>query len=216
MKTLNSHFNNIYCINLDRRTDRWEECLIEFKKHRLDVERFSAIDGRNLQKSLEVLPTPGLTPGNVGAIYSHRALIQYAKDNNFENILILEDDVEFHDNANQMFFDYIAGVPSDWDMIFFGGNHSENNIWMTEPLIPVTENVYKIIRSYANHCYAVKNTVYDKLIGALSGKDKPNDVLVSDIQKELNCYIFRPHLAWQRPSYSDLQEEFTEYSFLKK
>ena len=70
MKTINSHFNNIYCINLDRRTDRWEECLIEFKKHSLDVERFSAIDGKDL-KSL-----PGLNSGQVGAIYSHMGVIQ--------------------------------------------------------------------------------------------------------------------------------------------
>lgn len=215
MLTLNSYFNKIYCINLDRRTDRWEECLNEFKKHNLNVERFSAIDGRNLEIVLEELLAQGLTVGNIGAIYSHRAIIQYAKDKNFENILILEDDIEFHENVNQLFFDYIMDIPSDWDMIFFGGNHSENNIWMTEPLISVTEHVYKIIRSYANHCYVVKNTAYDKLIEALSRKDKPNDVLISDIQKQLNCYLFRPHLAWQRPSYSDLQEQFTEYSFLK-
>jgi GR25 family glycosyltransferase involved in LPS biosynthesis len=210
MKTLNSYFDKIYCINLDRRDDRWGECLIEFEKHSIDVERFSAIDGKDL-KSLS-----GLNSGQVGAIYSHMGVIQKAKESNLDNVLILEDDVEFHDNVNQMFFDYIENVPSDWDIIFFGGNHSENNIWMTEPLIPVTEHVYKIIRSYANHCYAVKNTVYDKLIEALSGKDKPNDVLISDIQKELNCYIFRPHLAWQSPSYSDLQEQFADYSFLKK
>jgi GR25 family glycosyltransferase involved in LPS biosynthesis len=210
MKTLNSYFDKIYCINLDRRTDRWEECLIEFEKHSIDVERFSAIDGKDLKL------LSGLNSGQVGAIYSHIGVIQKSKESNLDNVLILEDDVEFHDNVNQMFFDYIENVPSDWDIIFFGGNHSENNIWMTEPLIPVTEHVYKIIRSYANHCYAVKNTVYDKLIEALSRKDKPNDVLVSNIQKELNCYLFRPHLAWQRPSYSDLQEEFTEYLFLKK
>lgn len=209
MKTLNDYYNNIFCINLDRRTDRWEECKNEFDKHHLKVKRFSAVDGNTLHG------VPGLTKGNVGAIYSHKAVIQHAKDNKYENILILEDDVEFHDDMNQLFFKFIEEVPSNWDMIFFGANHSANNIWMTEPLIRVTEHVYKIIRSYANHCYVVRESAYNKLIEALSRKDKPNDVLVSDIQKEMNCYLFRPHLAWQRPSYSDLQEEFTEYSFLK-
>lgn len=210
MKTINEYYDNIFCINLDRRTDRWEECLIEFAKHNLNVKRFSAIDGVSL------FGLPGLTKGNIGAIYSHRAVIQYAKDNNFENILILEDDVEFHNDINRIFFEFIQEVPCDWDMLFFGANHSENNIWMSEPLIKITDHVYKIIRSYANHCYVVRENVYDKLIEALSRKDKPNDVLVSDIQKEMNCYLFRPHLAWQRPSYSDLQEEFSDYSFLKK
>lgn len=209
MKTINEYYDNIFCINLDRRTDRWEECLIEFAKHNLDVKRFSAVDGISLSR------LPGLTKGEVGAIHSHREVLQFAKNSKFGNVLILEDDVQFHDDINQMFFTFINEIPKDWDIIFFGANHSENNIWMREPLIKVSDHVYKIIRSYANHCYVVKNTAYDKLINALSREDKPNDVLVSDVQKELNCYLFRPHLAWQRPSYSDLQEKFTDYSFLK-
>jgi GR25 family glycosyltransferase involved in LPS biosynthesis len=209
MNCLQDYFPRIYCINLDRRTDRWEECQSEFNKHNLNVERFPAIDG----KALETIP--GLSAGNVGAIYSHRAVLQFAKDNQFENILILEDDVEFHENLNSLLVDFIDEVPDDWDLLFFGANHSANNIWMTEPLIKKSEHIYKIVRSYANHCYVVRHSAYGKLIEALSRKDKPNDVLVSDVQKDLNCYLFRPHLAWQRPSYSDLQEEFTDYSFLK-
>jgi glycosyl transferase family 25 len=211
MKTINDYFPRIYCINLDRRTDRWDECLIEFEKHNLDVKRYSAFDGRNLP------PVPGLTQGNVGAIYSHRGIIEYAKDNNFDNILILEDDVEFHNEVNNLFFEFIGEVPNDWDIIFFGANHSLNNPYMTEPILKVRKHVYRIIRSYANHCYVVKNTAYDKLIEALSkNENKANDVLVSDVQCELNCYLFRPHLAWQRPSYSDLQEKFESYDFLKQ
>lgn len=210
MKFLHEYFPQIYCINLDYRTDRWSECQEEFAKHNLIVKRFSAFDGKNLEK------IEGLSPGKVGAIYSHREVIKFAKDNQFENILILEDDVEFDDNLNKMFFEFINEIPKNWDMIFFGANHSKNNIWMKEPLIEVSNHVYKIIRSYANHCYVVRHAAYDRLIEVLSKKDKPSDVLISDIQGELNCYLFRPHLAWQRASYSDIEEEFVDYTFLKK
>jgi glycosyl transferase family 25 len=210
MKLLNNYFNEIYCINLERRIDRWEECVEEFNKYDLNVKRYNAFDGKSLPR------VKGLTPGNVGAIYSHRGLLQYAKNSEFENILILEDDVEFHKDLNSLFFDYIIEVPKDWDIIFFGANHSLNNQYMTEPLFKIKKHVYRIIKSYANHCYAVKNTAYDKLIESLSkNENKPNDVLVSEVQCELNCYVFRPHLAWQRPSYSDLQEKFESYDFLK-
>jgi GR25 family glycosyltransferase involved in LPS biosynthesis len=209
MKNLNDYFSEIHCINLEKRNDRWKECEIEFKKHNLKVTRFSAFDGKTLS------PILGLTSGQVGAIYSHAKLIEYAKDQNLNNILILEDDVEFHANTNQMFFNYLEELPNDWDMLFFGANHSENNIWMREPLIKITDHVYKIIKCYAIHCYAVNQKAYDKLIKTLSNKTKPSDVLISDIQSELNCYLFRPHLAWQRPSYSDIEEKFTDYSFLK-
>jgi GR25 family glycosyltransferase involved in LPS biosynthesis len=209
MTSVNNYFLEIYCINLDRRTDRWEECKIEFAKHNLNVKRYPAFDGKNLPV------IDGLTPGNVGAIYSHRAVIEHAKNNKFDNILILEDDVEFHQNLNQLFDLYIKELPEDWDILFFGANHSENNIWMRDPLIKISDHISKIIRSYANHCYVVKETAYDLLINSLSKENQPNDVLVSDVQKELNCYLFRPPLAWQRPSYSDLLEKFTDYSFLK-
>lgn len=55
MKTLNDYFQEIHCINLDKRTDRWEECLNEFNKHNLKVNRFSAVYGK------EVDTIPGLT-----------------------------------------------------------------------------------------------------------------------------------------------------------
>ena len=45
MKTLNDFFEKIYCINLNRRMDRYKECVEEFKKINANVERFSAIDG---------------------------------------------------------------------------------------------------------------------------------------------------------------------------
>lgn len=209
MSILNTYFKENHCINLDRRPDRWQESQIEFEKHKLDVKRFPAFDGKDL-------PTiPGLTPGNVGAIYSHRAVLQYAKDKNLSDIFILEDDVEFHEDLNDLFSEFIKEVPDDWDIIFLGANHSANNVWMTDPIFKVSEHVYKVVKVYANHSYAVKNTAYDKLIDSLSKEDKPNDVLVADVQKYLNCYVFRPHLAWQRPSYSDLQESFTDYKFLK-
>ncbi len=46
MQNLFSHFEAIYCINLDRRSDRWEAVQREFEKVgiRDRVIRFSAIE----------------------------------------------------------------------------------------------------------------------------------------------------------------------------
>ena len=209
MKTLNDYFDKFYCINLDRRTDRWAQCLSEFKKIGIKPERFSAIDGRLLPKDDQV------SPGNIGATASHRSVLCDAKENNFDSVLIMEDDVEFHNNFSELFDSYIKEVPDDWDLLYFGGNHSLNNIWMSDPPKKVTDHVYRITKCYAIHCYGVKRTSYEKLITALHGRGKPGDVLISDVQPELNCYILRPHLAWQRASYSDIEGGHTDYSFLR-
>jgi GR25 family glycosyltransferase involved in LPS biosynthesis len=198
MKTLNNYFQEIHCINLDRRTDRWEESEEEFKKHGLNVERFSAFDGKSLTQM------PGLNAGQLGAIYSHRGIIQKAKDRNLDNILILEDDVKFSDDVNNQFSEIYSRIPDDWDVILFGGNHVGNNPWARGEMRLIADNVFKVSHSLALHCYAVKNTVYDMAIDALSQMNDTNDALFAQIQKDINCYIIRPHLAWQRPSYSDL------------
>lgn len=208
MKSLNDFFTEIHCINLDRRQDRWEECQCEFKKHGLIVERFSAFDGA-------LLPTcASLNPGQVGAIYSHRGVVEKAIERNLENVLILEDDVQFDENLNHKFYQISNKIPDDWDIILFGGNHSANNPWGKGELIFVEENVYKITHSLALHCYAVKNTIFHRVIGQLSLNNDPCDVLFAELQKDVNCYIIRPHLAWQRPSYSDLCNRFLDYPFL--
>lgn len=208
MKSLNDYFKQIYCINLERRSDRWEECLEEFKKYDLKVNRYKAFDGNKLSK------IQGLNSGQVGTLYSHLGVVEYAKQNKFENILILEDDIQFDKNINQKFFEIVSEIPEDWDMILFGGNHSENNPWAPGKLFKITEHIYKVTHSLALHCYAVNNTIYDKVIDIFSEKSKPADVLISDIQRDINCYIIRPHLAWQRPSFSDLRQMFVDMPFL--
>ena len=53
---LNQYFDKIFCINLDSRSDRWEEAQKEFIKHSLNVERVSAIQGSkmNLEFPVEI------------------------------------------------------------------------------------------------------------------------------------------------------------------
>lgn len=217
MKTLNNYFDKIYCINLDRRTDRWKECVLEFNKHQLDVERFSAIDGKNDPEIIKkVDKSYNLVYGDVGCARSHRLIIDKSNKNNFESILILEDDVEFHENLNDLFFDMINQVPDDWDILFLGSNYSLNNHWQKEPVEKITDNVYKLVFGYAIHAYALRKKCYDKVIECFLPENDKGDVLFSYAQKQLNTYVLRPHLAWQRPSYSDILEKNVNYQFLKK
>lgn len=205
MITLNQYFDKIYCINLKRRPDRWEESLNEFKKYDLKVDRFDAVDGNNYKS------TSNLNNGQIGTIYSHLNIIKTAKKENLNNVLILEDDIKFHNDVISLFNEWNSEIPEDWDMIFLGGNHIGNNPWSPGKLIPITEHIFKVTYCLALHCYAVKNTLYDKLIDSLSNIDKPADVIIADFQSNINCYIIRPHLAWQRPSYSDLSCFFADH-----
>jgi len=53
---LDKYFDKIYCINLDRRKDRWKETEKELKKWGLldQVERYSAVDGTSLENPYSI------------------------------------------------------------------------------------------------------------------------------------------------------------------
>jgi hypothetical protein len=69
--------NKAYVINLDKRTDRWEQIQKDFKDLPILLERFSAIENKD---------------GHLGLGLSYLELVKKAKNENMESILILEDD----------------------------------------------------------------------------------------------------------------------------
>jgi GR25 family glycosyltransferase involved in LPS biosynthesis len=215
---LNEYFDKIYCINLDRRTDRWEECQKIFSKHGLEVERFSAVDGSEKNYNL------GYPYDNelAGAI-SHKNVIETAKKLNLKKVLILEDDVDFIDDLDKNFISLVNDIPQNWDGILFGGNHVGG-------YSHVSQNLVKVNRSYALHAYGVSENFYDYVIKHMdnkienvikNGKDVIKtsvaaDFFMADLHLTFNWYCFRPHLAWQRTGYSDIQQSIMDYDFLKK
>lgn len=209
MITLNNYFEKIYCINLERRKDRWESVKNEFIKNEIIVEKYNAIDGKIITNSSQ------LKDGEVGCLLSHLNILIDCQKNKVKNVLILEDDVQFCDDLNVKFSQYIKELP-DWDMLYFGANHALCNPYENNPPIKITNHIYRILHAYSTHAYAVNQNSYQYLIDNISKMMYPLDVTYSRIQKDLRVYLFRPHLAWQSEGYSDIMEVNVDYSFLKK
>jgi len=217
---INEYFDKSYCINLDRRTDRWEEnCLPQFKKLGLEVERFSATDG----KTEFDLGHGDVYNAELAGSFSHLRAIKKAKEDGVEKLFLLEDDVVFHDNVSEMFKDTIGNVPEDWDILFFGGNHVGG-------MRPISQGVVRLGGSYAIHACGIKNTSYDLLITHLEKsiekvKNNPQqrftpsvaaDYFLAQVHRNLNVYCFVPHMAWQKDGHSDIQGAYMDYNFLRK
>jgi glycosyl transferase family 25 len=199
--SFNKYFNNIYCINLDKRTDRWEKFLAEIKQINLEnVNRFSAIDGNNIINGTNLLN------GELGVLLSHYELIKLAKEKNFDNILILEDDVVFTHTASKL-DEYMEKIPQNWDFIYFGGNH----IYGREPQ-KINDKVIKLNHTVALQCIAIKNTMYDVILEVLGKKKKQVDAYYADLQKPFNAYGVKPNIAIQREDYSDIQNKIVNYN----
>jgi GR25 family glycosyltransferase involved in LPS biosynthesis len=202
---LNDIFDKIYCINLDRRTDRWSEVSNEFKKINTEVVRFSAIDGQLITETTNT----NINNAEYGCLMSHYKILEDIIAHEGNMFLIFEDDVVFNDNFNTLFNDFYPQLPEDWDMVYISGNN-------TKPLKKITNNVYKTNGTLALHSYFIKKETAVKLKKIIdqSTNPPPIDTIFIKYQDEANVYVFRPHLTKQRPGYSDLGGGFRDYDFV--
>ena len=150
--TLDSYFEKVFYINLKRDTLRNEHMISQFNK--FGITNFERIDAVALNK----LPSPDkyrnfikngpkYLLGQLSCRASHLKCIQKAKDQKYSKVLILEDDVVFLENPNQLLAQNYT-ILNDWDMLYFGGliePHFRNQIVCT-------------------HAYAIKSTLYDDII----------------------------------------------------
>lgn len=205
MIKVNDYFDKIYCMNLDHRIDRWEESIEEFKKHKIIVDRFPAFYGKNIYRGQKPIRST-----EFGCLFTHLAILIDARKNNYSSVLIFEDDVELHNNFNDLFDNFIKKVPANWDMLYLGANRA------TSIEVPLNESVSAASSLLGGHAYAVKNTIYDKLISALEATKSTVDETYANNQVLFNTYLARPLMAWQRAGYSDINHIHVSYEFLKE
>lgn len=203
---LTDYFDRTFCINLDSRPDRWEDAQKEFARHSLKVERVPGIEGAKMNLDFP----PEIKEGAVGCALSQFFCIKYAKQLGLHTFLLLEDDIQFDDNINELYNQYILEVPPNWDMLYLGGQHFHGM-----NLERVSEHVYKCEYTLAAHSVAFSSRVFDRFIDKLIDITKPCDVHYAESHREINAYVFIPHLTWQRQSYSNIEKANVDYTFLK-
>ncbi len=203
---LSQLFPQRVCINLDRRPDRWERMQAEFARHGIDgVRRFSAVDG-----TAAILPPHWRhTAGAYGCLLSHVAVIAEARERDAESVLIFEDDTVFDPEFTTKFASFVAEVPSDWDMLYFGALHKD------EP-VRLSEHVYRIVKANSTYAYALKRTVFDAFLELNRRAENVLDMNTYQLQERFNCYCFVPNLAWVQPEYSDVQNKLERHWYLEK
>ena len=203
---LDSYFDKIYVINLDSRPDRMEKVVEKFKSIGLgNYERVSAIKTNN---------------GWEGCKASHLSIVKDAKDNNYKNFLVFEDDFILHTEFNDILTKSLDDLPDDWDMLYMGGNLS-----MCNSREKITENLIKVNSILTTHCYAMKNTLYDRTLseantippqkGFLRGQ--AIDVYYSEfLCKNNNVYLIQPMICFQEDGYSDIEKRHIDYKNIIK
>jgi GR25 family glycosyltransferase involved in LPS biosynthesis len=204
---------NIVVISLKRAAERRNAIKAQLDKLGLDAFIMDAIDAKDLNESElnKSIYNPNgwrdgekFKPGEIGCLLSHIKAINIAKDNNWDDVVILEDDVILSN-------DFIKGVnfckkilPANWGHVYLGGYIYLASAPVFQPV--VIPSTFKISGSYA---YILRKTIYDKAINTLENSNLPVDDAFEKIiyvNRQINSYIFFPFLAYPDISYSYIWE----------
>lgn len=193
---------HIYYINLDYRTDRKEHVETQLSLIGLKGTRFNAIRTKQ---------------GAIGCTMSHLKLLENAIINNFEHILIIEDDITFLDPS--LFikqFNKCLSNQKDWDVIILSGNN-------IPPYTNIDDSCVQVYSCQTTTGYLVNGhyikILYDNIREGLN-------LLIHNPENKLNYaidrYWFRlqyihkwllviPLTVVQREDYSDIEQRQTNY-----
>ena len=188
----------IIYINLEDRIDR----------KKLLLEELSNIN--NIDDKLIHFNAIKHIDGNIGCTMSHIKCLEMAIQNNWKNVLILEDDAMFNDYTNGIkILDTLINKPHD--VILLGGTFFDLNV-----------ETYKLYKAQTTTAYLTSSHYYNTLLSnfkeGLQSLEQTNisqmyciDVYWQKLQQKDNWYIINPALMIQRKGYSDISKRETDY-----
>tara|TARA_B100000427_G_scaffold300884_1_gene283652 strand:+ start:7561 stop:8352 length:792 start_codon:yes stop_codon:yes gene_type:complete len=209
--SLNDHFDEIYCINLAKDTQR----LTRFYKMAdgldFSFKRIRAIDGST---DISVKMIYSLLPKNAHARFancrgqiatgmSHVKAIKDAKARGYEKILILEDDVIPDASFSEIMKDFY--FPDNWSFIYLGGNVHSRSHHLTK-FDDFFNNTSDVAGVYA--C-AIHSSSFDQCISMIeSNRGEASDRCLSKIHKKNknNTFILNKNAFWPNVWSSNLRK----------
>ena len=205
-------FDECYCINLARRSDRLRKYEASARRTGLRWTRFEAVDGAAVGNGDEFDPlwdatrnaewdrhvAPGLrraTAGERGCALSHVALWRKAVETEGW-LLITEDDCRFDKRWTPGSPAYLwrTHVPSDAELVYLGFSDRGER----EYVAGTGDQVFRPEYGFCTHCYAIRGAAAQKFLDALPVAG-PVDVWLADnnwFGAQVYCVI-QPGGGWQ-------------------
>lgn len=192
-----------FYINLEHRTDRKEHVEQELKNLGIQATRFNAIK---------------MTNGAIGCSMSHLKILEDAKKNKLEHVLIIEDDIKFLDPElfKNQFNKFIELHGNNWDVILFAGNNMPPYEKIDDTCVKVsrcqTTTGYLVNGHYIN---VLSSNVKMGLTNLLNKPDEKSKFAIDKfwfvLQGASKWYLITPLTVVQREDYSDIEQKITNY-----
>lgn len=188
---LNKYFDYIVCISLPERKDRRRFFDRQAEGLGFTFEYFDAIKpeyGNNV-----------INKGMLGCLRSHRQVLINARNKGAKNVLVLEDDCQFRNEAGALFLKGMANLP-DYDLLYLGGS------LFIARLQEFDENFNIGSGILTTHSYSVPNRNLTALIDLFEVENLPVDVKIKEFQQTHKTLIFKKNITRQLDGYSDIEK----------
>lgn len=209
---LTRYFDKTYIVNLPERTDRLKEIEEQLQKINLSVDHpkikvFPAVRPSDSGEFESI--------GSRGCFLSHLGILKDAKDNGFNRVLILEDDVDFSKNASAQLaesLEFLAQTP--WD-IFYGGHqlslpdNASNMIKIAAEMGVVTSHFIAVQSKAIDTFHHELELMLGRKNGDARGGPMHVDGAYSTVRNnypELITYAANPVIGYQRASKTDIHQ----------
>jgi glycosyl transferase family 25 len=193
---MSKNIDKIIYINLNKRIDRREQIEKELNDFGLSYERFEAIEVPDF--------------GCLGCGKSHLQVLKIAKERNYENILILEDDFTFlvsKEEFEKQLEDFF-NLQMEYDVCFVSYNLRryeplENNI-VNKALEVQTTSGYIVHKKYYDTLIELYEYAMPLLEQTHAHWIYANDQIWKQLQEKDNWFYFITRIGKQCDGYSDI------------
>jgi glycosyl transferase family 25 len=199
-------FEHTLFINLDHRKDRLEHVEKELEKMGIKGERFNAIKTAS---------------GAIGCTLSHIKCLEIAKERDYEQVFICEDDITFTnpDLFKQNIEKFCMNEDIMWDVLIIGGNN-------VPPYKQYYDYAARVFNCQTTTGYIVKQDFYNTMIKNFKEgvanlmRDPANkrmfaiDIYWKKLQMEHFWYMITPPTVTQYENYSDIENRNLNYDHL--
>uniref|UniRef100_A0A8C4DDX9 Si:ch211-13f8.2 n=1 Tax=Dicentrarchus labrax TaxID=13489 RepID=A0A8C4DDX9_DICLA len=165
-------FNEIFLINLKRRSDRRERMLSTLAVLGINTTLTEAVDGKALNSSqllamgIDMLPgykdpysDRVLTRGEIGCFLSHYSVWKQVVQQELQQVLVLEDDVRFEPSFCSRLvtiMENVQRVGLEWDLIYVGRKRlqvKEPELWVkgVSNLVHPSYSYWTLVSLYCEH-----------------------------------------------------------------
>jgi hypothetical protein len=173
-------------INLDHRKDKWRASINELSPH-FNLERVSAIKN---------------DWGWLGLWQTVKKIFQECDG----DVLIFEDDATYRGWATNL-QDAINDLPDGWEMLMLGANIKDQRLDRINNTLARTYGSWTTHAIYYSHKFA-------KEMAELNLNIPIDEYFRTIVHPRGNSYVVYPFLSYQRPSDSDIEQGFKDYTNL--